>query len=249
MKPPVDAPTSTARRPVTSMANASSAPCELGSAARHERGAFGLRRDDDRLGRVDLARGGGRQRAAHAHPARDDHVDCSGATGRESTPDELDIEASAHGSAQRAFLAGALRAALAALFRAGVFLAAAFFAGDFLAGAFFAGAFLAGAVFGAFFVAVFVAFGAPRSRRSSAARSFLVARPSPPSWRWHLAAHDLAQLLAAMAADLDQLVDGCAELVAGELTLGDQIGGQAVGLRPAELRELDAGFERSLPVG
>ena len=52
-----------------------------------------------------------------------------------------------------------------------------------------------------------------------------------------------------MATHLDQLVDGGADLVAGELTLGNQIGGQTVGLRPAELRELHAGFERSLPVG
>ena len=101
VKPPVDAPTSTARRPATSTPNASSAPASLRPPRETNVGRRRLRRDDDRLGPVDLAGGGGRRRAAHGDAARDDHVDGPGATGRESTPDELDVEASAHGSPLR----------------------------------------------------------------------------------------------------------------------------------------------------
>src|SRR5205807_10653490 len=64
----------------------------------------------------------------------------------------------------------------------------------------------------------------------------------------HFAADDRAQLLAAAATDLDELVNGRAELVARELTLCDEIRRQAAGLRPAQLRELHTGLQHTLPI-
>ena len=76
------------------------------------------------------------------------------------------------------------------------------------------------------------------SRRSSAARSALVASPSAPSWRCDLVLHDLAQVVAAAAAQLDELVDRARHLVAGELALRHEVGGDGARLRAAHLGEL-----------
>ena len=64
----------------------------------------------------------------------------------------------------------------------------------------------------------------------------------------HLCAHDRAELLAAPAADVDDLVDRGADLVAGKLTLSDQVDREPVGLRATQLGEVHTGLEHTLPV-
>ena len=100
MNPPVDAPTSTARTPGDVDRERVERARELRAAPRHELVGRRLDRDDDRLGRVDLA---GRRSwpafAAHGHPARGDRLDRPRPAGREAAPHELDVEAPPHRSA------------------------------------------------------------------------------------------------------------------------------------------------------
>ena len=271
MKPPVDAPTSTARAPVDVDAERVERARELRAAARHERRRPSARRATT----IGSAASTWRAAVVAGVPLTDTRPAAIASTARArlgASPRRTSSTSRRRRTAQRARLAAGFLAAFVAApswpraFAAAVFFAAVFFAAGFLAAAFFAAG-----VFAAFFFAGFLAAAffvpAPSSRRrlaragrflavepravrrrSSASRSRLRREPEHAELALHLGADDRAQLLAAAAADLDELVDRGAELIAGELALGDQVGREPVGLRAAQLGELHAGLEHTLPV-
>ena len=117
------------------------------------------------------------------------------------------------------------------------------FGADLGAAFFFVGAvFLAGP---AFFASRF----ARVSRRSSAFEVGPGRETERAELALHLVLHDLAQVVAAAPAHLDDLVDRRAHLIAGEMALRDEVGDDGAGLRTPQLGELHAGLEHALPVG
>ena len=252
---------------------------ELRAAARHEHVVARLDGNDDRLGRVDLPRGGGGRGAAHRHPAGDDRLDGSRPARREAAPHELDVEASPHRSAgsrgrrlprapsgprpsrrlaRRSLRRGLLRGGPSCA--ADLLLTAFFLAGIFAAGAFAAAFFFAGILRGRPLGRRLLlgrrrararsgGTGARRAAGARARRGRAWSRgPSAPSWRC------TSVLTIARSSSLRrrlisiELVDRGADLIARELALGDQVGGEPVGLRSAQLGEVHAGLEHTLPI-
>ena len=224
---------------------------ELRAAARHELLARRLGGDDDRLGRVDLARRGGRRARRSPRPGRrrSRRPPASGsARARAARARRRGVGARSAGSLDGRLVTARLRrgASWRRLLRGA--LLAAFFAGARLRRGLLGGRLRRRGFLPAPSRRLRAGFGVPRSRRSSAARSLLVARPSTPSWRC-----TSVRTIVRSSSLRRRLISTSSSTAAPTWSRAswpwrDEIGGELARLRAAQLGELHAGLEHALPV-
>ena len=232
MKPPVDAPTSTARRPRTSSPNASSPAASL-CPPRDTYVSPSAATTLTDSSALDLARRRVARRAADEHPARFDRLDRARPARDEAAPHELGIEPPPHdaGSITPAFA----RRPSAGLLGRGLLLCRLASPSSPPSSSRAPVLPLRGRLGQPAFEAREVGLGREPERRSAAAATSFCTILRRSSVR-----RRLSSTISSTAAR---------HLIAGELPLRHEVGGDGTRLRAAHLGELHPCLEGALPVG